>query len=405
MGERELPEGWECVKIGDIATHVSSGSTPRGGEDVYDKEGILFIRSQNIHMNKIIFENIAHISDEIHQSMPRSWVKKGDVLFNITGASIGRVACFNGEDNSANVNQHVCIIRTDKKKVIPEFLSYQLSRPSYQCKILANQSGATRQAFNYTQIKNFEIPLPPLHIQHQIVAVLEQAEAVKQQRHEADALTGALLQNVFYEMFGDPVRNERGHPKKKLDEVCLKIQDGTHYSPEDQTGEIPYITAKNIRRWGIDLSTATYVPKHIHEKIYSRCDPKKGDVIYIKDGVTAGIAKVNIFDFEFSMLSSIAMIRPDTNKLDPFYLEYYLNNPNVYEKIMERKSGSAITRIILREIREIPIVLPPLALQQQFARVVESVERIRERQVASGRQIEGLCEGLMQMVFAGELVA
>jgi type I restriction enzyme S subunit len=403
MGERELPEGWECVKIGDIATHVSSGSTPRGGEEVYDKEGILFIRSQNIHMNKIIFENIAHISDEIHQSMPRSWVKKGDVLFNITGASIGRVAYFNGEDNSANVNQHVCIIRTDKKKVIPEFLSYQLSRPSYQCKILSNQSGATRQAFNYTQIKNFEIPLPPLHIQHQIVAVLEQAETVKRQRQEADVLTGTLLQSVFYEMFGDPVRNEKGWEKAKLKEVTLWHKQGIYTNMSYVENGTKLIRVTDILEDGtLDYPNMPFL--NLDSKTIDQFKAKVGDFIFARSGSIGRCAIVKeTIPAVFGSFSICFRFNP--KKVNNNFFLYFMKIPSVLSRFKKFSHGSANININAENIKDLDIFLPPLALQQQFARVVQDVERIRKQQGVSGKEIEGLFEGLMAGAFAGELVA
>ncbi|MFA5253807.1 MAG: restriction endonuclease subunit S [Methanoregula sp.] len=192
---------WKTTSIGNISDHVSSGATPRGGSNVYETSGIMFIRSQNVHMNRLVKEDIAYISKDIHHSMQRSQVKNGDVLFNITGASIGRVAWFTEDDNSANVNQHVCIIRTDKSKILPEFLSYQLSIPMYQNKIMANQSGATRQAFNYTQIKNFEIVLPPLALQQQFARIVKDVERVREKQAESgkeiEALCGGLMQRAF----------------------------------------------------------------------------------------------------------------------------------------------------------------------------------------------------------------
>ena len=102
---------FENVKLGEFTNHVSSGATPKGGQKVYITQGIPFIRSQNVMMNKIVYDDISYIPIEIHESMNRSKVLKNDVLLNITGASIGRVAVYEGEDNMANVNQHVCIIR------------------------------------------------------------------------------------------------------------------------------------------------------------------------------------------------------------------------------------------------------------------------------------------------------
>jgi len=154
----------------------------------------------------------------------------------------------------------------------------------------------------------------------------------------------------------------------RLSSVCSKITDGTHNSPPNtKNGEIPYITAKNIRPWGIDISDLTYVRKEIHNEIYSRCNPEKGDVLYIKDGATTGLAAVNEFDFEFSMLSSVALLKPNPTLIDPYYLKYYLNSPQTFKRMTGRMSGVAITRIILDKIRNAEISLPPLEIQKKLS--------------------------------------
>ena len=168
------PKSWPETTIGNIADYVSSGVTPLGGSSTYLDKGILFIRSQNVLMNDFDLSDAAYLSEEAHHTMKRTWVKNGDVLINITGASIGRVHFYQGEDDSANVNQHVCIIRPNNKdQVTPQFLSYFLSTPSYQARILSQNSGATRQAFNFQQIRSFKIFLPPQKAQLQFAGVCD----------------------------------------------------------------------------------------------------------------------------------------------------------------------------------------------------------------------------------------
>lgn len=189
------------VKCGDISSHVSSGSTPLGGQKTYFKSGILFIRSQNVHMNKLDLSDVAYISEAVHNKMKRTWVKNGDVLLNITGASIGRVAYFIGKDNSANVNQHVCIIRPKKEKIVPEYLSFLISMPNYQKKIFALNAGATRQAFNFEQIKKFEIPIAPMEHQQKFAALVQKVEKLKEKQRESEKelnnLFNSLMQRAF----------------------------------------------------------------------------------------------------------------------------------------------------------------------------------------------------------------
>jgi len=177
------PKKWSTSRIGNISSKISSGSTPLGGSEVYLKSGVLFIRSQNVLMSHLSLEDAAFIDKKTHEDMKRTWVNHGDVLLNITGASIGRVAWYDGENSSANVNQHVCIIRPDQKKILPEFLAFQISIPSFQQKIMMRQSGATRQAFNYAQISDFHIIMPDITIQKHFVEIMKAIGEASRQQH------------------------------------------------------------------------------------------------------------------------------------------------------------------------------------------------------------------------------
>ncbi len=194
------PMNWETNNIGKYTSLVSSGSTPLGGETVYKKSGVRFIRSQNVLMSDFDFSDIAFIDEETHRSMKRTHVKKNDVLINITGASIGRVACYK-EEIVANVNQHVCIIRLKDKDILPSFLSRQLSMPFYQITVISSQSGATRQAFNFEQIKDFQIVAPPLPLQEKFAEIVQKFERVRRQQREAVRHATHLFQTLLHRAF------------------------------------------------------------------------------------------------------------------------------------------------------------------------------------------------------------
>lgn len=195
------PRGWNVKKIKGISSLVTSGSTPLGGNLNYISNGILFIRSQNVLMNRIDYSDIVFIDESIHKRMLRTWVKRNDVLFNITGASIGRVAYFNGENDSANVNQHVCIIRTIKDNVNHIFLSYLISSDSFQSRVIYQNAGATRQAFNFEQIKNFDIILPPLSLQQQFAELVNKTEALKEKQKQSEQELEKLFQSLMQKAF------------------------------------------------------------------------------------------------------------------------------------------------------------------------------------------------------------
>lgn len=156
-----IPRDWEPKSLGILCSHIGSGVTPRGGQDVYTKEGILFIRSQNVTFDGLKLDDIAYIPRHIHIGMLRSEVFVHDVLFNITGASIGRCCAMPGDMGIANVNQHVCILRIpDATEFDAVFLSTVLSSTIGQKQLEALNTCGNRQGLNYQQLGSFIVPWP-----------------------------------------------------------------------------------------------------------------------------------------------------------------------------------------------------------------------------------------------------
>lgn len=160
-----------------ITTKIGSGKTPSGGANVYVSTGVMFIRSQNVYYNEIRTDDISCITEAVDSEMAGTRVKKGDVLLNITGGSIGRCACFN-LDVRANVNQHVCIIRPNSDIVDSEYLAAVIFSDVVQTQIWQCQNEGNRESLNFDQIARFRIPLPSLSEQREIVAYLD-AEGAK----------------------------------------------------------------------------------------------------------------------------------------------------------------------------------------------------------------------------------
>ena len=157
-----------------------------------------------------------------------------------------------------------------------------------------------------------------------------------------------------------------------ITDVTNKITDGTHNSPiNTPKGDFKYITAKNIKAHGIELNNISYVSKNIHNEIYARCNPEKGDILYIKDGATTGVVTLNNLDEQFSLLSSVALIKPNkyiSNK----YLLYYLQSPLCYDSVRGSMKGVGITRITLKQIEKWELPLPPLSEQERIVCQIEN---------------------------------
>ncbi|MEO5787745.1 restriction endonuclease subunit S [Gelidibacter sp.] len=164
----DIPEHWNVVKVKHFTEKIGSGVTPRGGAEVYQETGVPLLRSQNIYFDRFKIDNVAFISEEIHNSMNNSKVFKGDVLLNITGGSIGRCFYLTDEFKEANVNQHVCIVRPNEN-IVTEYLHLLLSSDGGQIQISLCQQGGNREALNFEQLKNFPFALPNIEEQLRII--------------------------------------------------------------------------------------------------------------------------------------------------------------------------------------------------------------------------------------------
>ncbi|MGA9365333.1 MAG: restriction endonuclease subunit S [Bacteroidota bacterium] len=195
---------WPRRRLGALTLKIGSGSTPRGGEAVYQESGIPLIRSLNVHSTGFRFEGLAFIDDAKAKKLENAIVGSGDVLLNITGASIGRVTTVPASLDGARVNQHVCIIRPNQD-LLSEFLAMFLASPSEQARIKHVQVGATRPALTKAMIVNWEVPVPPLSLQSKIVAKAKRqlltgarmVVSLEQQLDRARATRQSLLREAF----------------------------------------------------------------------------------------------------------------------------------------------------------------------------------------------------------------
>ena len=323
--------------------------------------------------------------DSYHQDKPYIAVVKD-------GAGIGRTTILPPKSSVIGTMQYLI----PKENVMPEYLYYVVKHMRLQ----KYYTGATIPHIYFKDYQNEEFNLADSIRQREIVKVLKNVEdTIRYQEIEINKFD-ELIKARFIEMFGDPIRNPYGWYNDCLNNVCTKINDGTHCSPESfDKGDYMYITAKNIKQNGLDLSNVTYVSEKVHKPIYQRCNPEFGDILYIKDGATTGIATINTMKNEFTLLSSVALLKYDRSLINGYYLIHLLNSKEMYSKIRKNMGGAAITRLTIAKIKEIKVIVPPIDLQNQFADFVRQVDKSREAVKKSLEKTQQLYDSLMQEYF------
>lgn len=185
----KIPQGWEISRLKQLTSKIGSGSTPTGGASVYVSEGVKFIRSQNVYNYGFVLDDIAYITEQINNQMKGTQVAVGDILFNITGGSIGRCYIVDETLGKANVNQHVSIVRPSL--IYGKYLMYYLQSKAGQEQVSILQTGGNREGLSASAFGEFWVIVPTPTEQQQIADYLDNKcteidnlIAIKQQKIE-----------------------------------------------------------------------------------------------------------------------------------------------------------------------------------------------------------------------------
>lgn len=397
-----IPEDWEVTLLGEKTIKVGSGITPTGGEKVYKREGRPFLRSQNIGWGSLLLEDIAFIDDEIHNTFKSTEINKNDVFLNITGASIGRSAVADERVENGNVNQHVCIIRTIKKELSPNFLNYFLLSRNGQKQIDSFQAGGNRQGINFGQIKSFQIPLPPLPEQQAIAGALSDVDALLTSLEQLIAKKRNLKQGAMQQLLTGKKRlpGFTGEWEvKKLGEIA-DVKDGTHQTPKYVDYGIPFYSVENVTI--NDFKNTKFISEQEHTFLTKSFRIEKGDILMTRIG-SIGECKLIDWDVNASFYVSLALLKIKRHTSSSFLLHYTKGAD--FKKQAELKSlqWAIPKKINLGEISEIKITIPPaIAEQTAIAEILSDMDQEIEALEQKKEKYKALKQGMMQELLTGK---
>ena len=369
---------WEWKKLGEVTECLDSKRIPvtknqreKGDVPYYGANGI-----QGYVKEFIFDEELLLLAED-----GGSWGNNQKCTYIIRGKSW--------------VNNHAHVLRM-RPTILIKFLEAYLNLKDLTKYI----SGTTRGKLNQKQMNAIEIPVPPLPIQQKIVSILERAESLKQKREQANEEANKIIQSIFYERFGDPIKNEKNYPVKPLVEICNKITDGTHVTPKYTGQGIPFLRVTDLTN---SNDSKKFISEEEHKDLIKRCKPEKEDILYSKNG-TIGVAKLIDWDYEFSIFVSLCLIKPKKEIILPKYLEIFLNTPFALRQALSHSKKGTITNLHLIEIKKILVPIPSIKEQEEFLKKVDKVGYIQKKQNQATSEINTLFDALMQNAFKGELV-
>jgi type I restriction enzyme S subunit len=386
------------IKLGEICHVVTKGTTPTSIGLSFEEDGIPFLRIQNIGDSTIALDDVLYISDETHKTLKRSIIKPRDFLITIAG-TIGKVALVPNNFPESNCNQAIAILRFDYEKLLPNFLLHWLSTPDAIEQITGKKVTATISNLSLGQIRELEIPLPPLAEQKRIAAILDKADSLRRKRQQAIQLADQFLRAVFLDMFGDPVTNPKGWEKIQIGDVTDKVKTWNPCAENDVLFDY------------IDLSSVDNNKKEIIKinKIESNSAPsrarqliKKGDVLVstVRPNLN-GAAKV-LFESDYLTASTgYCVLRPKLNLITQNYLFLLITSESFIREMINKSTGANYPAVSDSIIKNYEFELPSMQLLEEFEKICRLTEKLKNDSKKFSN--ESLFESLSQKAFAGEL--
>jgi type I restriction enzyme S subunit len=399
-----MKQGWEIKKLGEVCDFQNGFAFK---SNTYKETGLPILRITNIQNQSLEINDLVYFdAKDYKENFDRFKVFKDDLVVAMSGATTGKLG-INTTDTVFYLNQRVGKF-IPKKVLLKPYLYYFLSTKVEESLRIA--AGAAQPNLSTEQINNFEIPLPPFSEQQRIVAILDEAFAAiskakanaEQNLKNAKELFESYLQGVFENKGG-------GWESKELMKVCEQITDGSHFSPKSSSeDEYPYITVRDIEDDIIDFDNCKFICKNDYQSLLKNgCKPNSGDLLFSKDGT---VGKVSLVDFEkeFVVLSSLAIIRPNAKIITSSLLKYILKNPQFLQTAIGMKTGVAIRRIILKNLKLIEINFPKSLQEQQIivqkldalSAETKKLEAIYKQKI---NDLEELKKSVLQKAFSGEL--
>lgn len=373
-----MKQGWEIKKLGDVASYINGYAfKPEHWVD----NGIPIIRIQNLNNPNASF-NFCNFE------IPSKYiVERGDILISWS-ASLG---VYEWNSDKGYLNQHIFKVVFDKGDICKYYLKYVVSTKIND--MLKNLHGATMKHIVKKDFDNIQIPVPPLAEQERIVAELDCLSGVIEKKKQQLKDLDALAQSIFYEMFGDPITNEKGWEVSSMKDVApnklykgkITDYDGRYWLLNldmviSNTGEI--IQKNYVDFSEIGDSTITFNEENV---LYSKLRPYLNKVVLPKS--------------EGYATSELVPLYPSKDILHRLFLAFLLRSNSFVEYISNKVAGAKMPRVSMKDFWSFKVILPPLSLQQSFASKIEAIEKQKELIKQSIKEVETLFNSRMDYYF------
>ncbi len=368
-------EEWKECKLGEIATITKLAGFEFTKYIKYNETGeIIALRALNLRNGRLDLTEVKHIDKSVSDSLPRSKLYKGEILFTYTGNGYGDCALVD-EDDKYHLAPNICKISPNKKIVDSNFL-FQTIRSNAFYKQVSNYIGGSSQpTIPMETIRQLKVKLPPLPTQQKIAAILssldDKIELNNKINTNLEQQAQAIFKNWFvdFEPFGGKM--PEGWKEVEFRDVCENITDGVHNTVvDDPNGEYLLLSCKNIKGGVLTISSSERkINKETFEKLRKRTKLAKGDILLSSVGTVGEMYLLNETPDNYEFQRSVAIIKPNTSLISPAFL--YESMLSQKDTIIHSAHGAVQQCIFISDVGDFTTILPTLDVIEKFTNIVQ----------------------------------
>lgn len=387
---------WPTVELGSLS-RVDYGVTASA---TTEPSGPKFLRITDIQDGSVNWNAVPYCecSDRERKT---SKLQMGDIVFARTGATTGKSFLIKDEPGDAVFASYLIRVQPSAK-ILPQFVAHYFNSSSYWSQITRHARGAGQPGVNATSLKSLQIPLPPLDEQRRIAAILDRAEELRAKRRAAIALLDQLPQAIFFNIFGDPATNPKSWPVRELSDVVKEgtiVTYGIVQAGEEYPSGVPYIRTGDIVDGEIKLKGLRHTDPKIASK-FQRSQVDKGDIVMSIRATVGTVALVPESLDGANLTQGTARISPGS-AIDGLYLYEFLRSLATQHWLNLQVKGATFREITLARLRQLPVLLPPLVLQSEYASRLKALNRAKAAHQSALTQLDTLFAALQDQAFRG----
>ena len=391
-----MKQGWTYKKLGELV-QVLNGYAFKSS--LYENQGIRVLRITNVQKGNIVDDDPKYYPLSLTDEIRNYLLKESDLLMSLTG-NVGRVGLLTKEMLPAALNQRVACLRILSNGLNLGFLFHYLNSDKFEQDAVLSAKGIAQKNMSTEWLKDYKLPLPPISVQQSIVSELDKINELIRLKKEQLKDYDNLAQSIFYEMFGDPVENEKGWEVKKLIETVVLectisygivqpgdgVEDGIPVvRPIDLTGT--FVSTNNLKKTTEKISSS-----------YSRTILTGKELLVCVRGTTGVCSLVTDELKGCNVTRGITPLLFNDNT-DRWFMYYQFQMPQIKCIIADYTKGITLKQINMADFRKIPVILPPLPLQQLFAQRIELIEKQKAEVQRTIKALETLLASRMQYWF------